>query len=481
MTAWDSYAERLASLADWTPRVPAAEALADAARKDPRALAVVGESLELVRGVWRVLPADVRDEAMGVIDGAIDSLSQSAGAVMPAAQAAAEVMPAIKLFVAGVQRIAGAAKGLDRLKRDGSNYAHGAAQFQSIAPVLEPDRGFYTVIECMEFAQFVKVRVGGDFDRKPCFSRRGGARDAIFTGAPSPADDPGNCKKEMRRSGNDSYGPFDPTKCGRRLGVSAMLWPWWSAAYDPKPLPRWDSQYEGPGGFDAGPSPDTNARLVDVQTRLVMDPEFNIQTRLDSVTGPAGIFSSWWEAQGATMHPVRDGRIVAGATYRIDPTEDKAHVPSTSAPSRWYVAPDGRIQPYPGQADASLDAWGAKLPAGDPSNLACTIGQHNAVLDAVSAFAARRLATLRQPRLCEALLQDLGNMIDPAGRAAMAAAGKRTANVLPYPGASTPKKALLRGPLPRLTPKGRGGIPAPVVAGGAAGLLWLLSRLWKRK
>lgn len=473
---WDKYAQDLASLAEWRAYTPAAQDILEASRIDPRARAVVGESLELIKGVWGTLPSDLRREAYSMLFDAINLMANAAGQITPAIEAASEAIPFIQAAVKGITMIVEGAQGVDRIKKDHSNYAHGAAQYETIAPIATNlDFGFYHVVECNEFAQFVKIRTGGDFDRKPAFSRAGLKRDAIFTGTPSPPDDPGNCAKEMSRGLNDSYGPFEPKHCGRRLGISALLWPWWSAAYEPEPLPRWDARYKGPVGFELGVSPDTNARLVMVQTNLVMDPVKNVRTSLESITKPASTFQAWWGTHGGKVRPMKGGKIVSGAGARIDAKENTGHVPLADAESRWYYASDGRILSYPGQPGSDTSAWGVALPSGDPVDLGCSIAQYNAVVDAVSAFSARRLATLRTPRLCEALLSDYSSEIDSGARNAMLAAAGSKDVILPYPGAFSPKRVVMGGTPPRLGGKRKAS--TPVIAAGAAGGLWLLSKV----
>jgi hypothetical protein len=460
---YDAYLESLAGYGQWEASGVLGRDAIEQVRKTASGAAVNLQAVELLQRVWAVLPSELRSIVLSGLRQLGQQIQAGAGALADTQG----LFAGLDTIVAGIVRISTAAAGIAEIKRFASNYAHGTAQYRTCEPLLRRNNGFYHRVTCLEFAQYVKVRSGGDFDRKPCFSRRGGARDSIFLVGGSPPDDPGNCKKKMRRDSNDSYGPFEGTKCGRKLGISALLWPWWSAAYEPKPLPRWDGAPDG-ASFDPGLSPDTNARLVEIQTRLLTDPGHNLQSSFADISGKCARFLAWWDKAGGRVYPMSGGKVTGGSSKRIDPAKRGDHTASEAAAAYWYMGADGQVVPYDDQPGAELDRWGVKLPDGDPANLGVTIGQHNAVIATRAAFAERRIATLRKPGLVRGLIQDLGmGTLDAGARDAIVFARESSAELLPYPGARTPPKMVIPGRLPKLDPRPSGSKAGRVVVGTA--------------
>lgn len=112
------------------------------------------------------------------------------------------------------------------------------------------------------------------------------------------------------------------------------------------------------------------------------------------------------------------------------------------------------------------------MPTGDPYNLAASIQMHNGVLAIEAAFAQRRLATIRTPRLAEAILAD-GGSIDGPARAAMEYAAAQKSGALAYPGVVTPKRMVMAkgSKLPKRMPAGGGQDNNEVVARVVIGAL----------
>ncbi len=486
LKAFDDYTEELAVFGEWDPgpgNLLASHAL-ELVRSDPTSSAVALQALQLIRRAWATLPPEIRGQALDMLKDAAQQIADAlgeAGEILGDVPWVNMVVGLVKAFV----KIGKAVKGVGENKRYASNYAHGTAQFRTCEPLLASSKGMYSVVPCLEFAQYVKVRGGGDFDRKPCFSRAGLARDSIFMGIWSP-EDGGDCNRKMRRGRTDSYGPF-AAKCDRRLGLSGLLWPWWSAAYAPGPLPRWAGAPEG-SSFDPGLSPDSNGRLITIQTRLLTDAAFNLQSSFSDVTGKCATFLNWWDAfSGMEVRPIKDTFVTTEPAKRIDIRKDPQHEPSSSAAAYWYMDETGQVVPYDGQQDAGLDDWGIALPAQQPEHLACSIGQHNAVLAMRAAFSQRRLATLRNPPLVRGLITEYGlPNLDPSAHAAIKYARDSRDLLLPYPGASSKKsrqqkRQQVPGRFPSKATSGKKPVWPLVAAGGAAaivvgGIAYTLSR-----
>lgn len=465
MSAWDVYTADLAALGQWEPIGVLARDAVAMAKESPGGPGVALQALAMLGDVWEAMPASFRGELRGALTDALATASQAASEFndVPVAQV-------VTTIIAGVERIAGAVSGTNAIKRAASNYAHGDGQFTTAQQLLaNPSHQFYRVLPVYEYAQFVKIRAGGDFDRKPSFTRWGSERDRIFASkATSKAT--GNCRKKLRRSGADSYGPFAPS-CGAKLGLSALFWPWWSAVYSPGYLPQWQGSPEG-AKFQAGPSPDTNALLAGMQSGLLTDAATNARASLATLDRVVGRFLAWFDGAGP-MRPVRqDGAnlVSDGAPAKaVDASKAAGHVPSESAGAYWYRGGDNIVVPYDGQPGASLGRWGVELPPGDPAGLAVSLEMRNAVVAARAAFAQRRLATLRSPRLVEALAADHGGLgaFDAGAREAMRIAMKSGEETLPYPGASAVKRSVVRRPEP-------GTLGGPKGGGAGLGLLLFL-------
>ncbi len=473
VSQWDSYATGLANLGQWDAVGVVAEDIRARAQANPASVAVVQQSLQLLKATWRTMPAGVRSMVLSQLNMALDAVGETWDAV----GGALGDIPIANLVVGaidGVATIAGAFKGVGDVKRHASAYEKGRAQRFTLTSKLQgvgaPSGGFFTVLPMYEYAKYIKVRAGGDFDRLPAWARKAQARDAIFSGAVSA---PGSgCAKEMRRSFGDSYGPFSP-KCGRQIGVSALFFPWWSTAYSPGMILR----YEGspPGSvFDLGLSPDNNSYLIGIQTGLITDPTKNAQANLGLLKLKVQRFKSWW-GEADALRPLRERKTSWGGadlvvspssdSRRIDASKNPAHVPSKDAGAFWYYDEFGAITAYPGQTGAGLDDWGVMLPQGDPADLAVSAAMHNGVLAMLAAFSERRLATIRSPRMAEAIIADEGlGSIDSGARAAFQHSASVAASVLPYPGASTPKRKVFQ-PGGELPPR-RGVLSKPGAIGG---------------
>ena len=459
LAEYDSYAEQLAVLGGWNPSNIFAKDLAEQVRLTAGSNIVAAQGIQILGKVWTTLPPEIRSQ-MG------DRLESLAVDLLEQTEMASESIPVIGQIIAagldGALKIVAAAKITKAHKVAKSNRAHGEAQSWTIRTAVGTgvgkmtawaDKtnyqayrgGLYTSAPVFDYAKFIKVRWGGDFDRKPCFARPGGERDAIFMGAPSAKGK--GCITEMRRKSTgknaDSFGPFQP-KCGRHLGLSASLWPWWSAAYAPEPLSRWGTHPDET--FQVPPSPDTNAQLVAIQTAMMTDPMANMRASFRDVREKTARFHSWWAAAGGhRMRRISGGIVQDGETKKIDASKQPGHSLSDSAGSYWYYDPDGYVQAYEGQLGLTdIGSWGIKLPPGDPADLGVTIEQHNAVIFQRAAFAQRRLSTLRTPDLVKAIVTDtpggiLGLDRDGEAQSAILFSRSRSEPLLPYPGASSPK------------------------------------------
>ncbi len=438
---WDKYADRLAVLGEWDPQTTAGRDLLAESRELPDTANVGRNALAILATTWSTLPPAIRQQVLAGLQQAAEQIEIGMEALDQLGDA-----PIVGWVVAGIQGIIQIQKGfagVAEVQRSASNYEHGNGQASTCWATRSRNKGMYEVLLVKEFAQFIKFRIGGDFDRKPCFSRRGAHRDSIFTGVSSPQDNPGKCKSEMRRGSGDSFGPFEPNKCGRSLGISALLWPWWSAAYEPMLLPRWQGSPPG-ASFQAGPSEDTNALLAGVQTGLLTDPRLNLASSLTDVHDKCDRFLAWFAERispnaGGGALEMRDSFIIPDRPGQklVDPVRDVEHISHPDAHAYWYQDAAGLIRPYPDQQGAALDAWGVYLPPGDPERLGCTLAQHNAVISVRASFAQRRLATLRNVSLVKAALAELGLLgIDPGAREAVLYANglSSTEKMLPYPG-----------------------------------------------
>jgi hypothetical protein len=451
VAAWDTYAGTLAVWGDWAPDTTSGRDLLLEARESPTTANVARQAVEQLRVTYSTLPPEVRGAVMDALRLVSERISEGMEALEMLGDA-----PIVGWVVAGIQvvvQIQQGFAGVADVKRSASNYEHGNGQW-STAYQAAGQGGTYEIVRCKEYAQFVRYRLGGDFDRKPCFTRRGGERDGIFMGTPSPPDNPGKCKKQMGRDAGDSYGPFEGNKCGRRLGISALFWPWWSAAYAPMLLPRWQGSPPG-ASFQAGPSEDTNALLAGVQMGLLSDPRKNLAHSFWDVTNKSDRFLAWFMARAdlggvlAGVMPLDSDYFVepSGVRKTIDAARDLGHVSSPDAKSFWYFDTAGVVRAYPDQEGSRLDRWGVALPPGDPEGLGVSLGQYNAVVSARAGFAQRRLATLRNVSLVKAAVAELGLVgIDPPARAAVEYASglSSTAGMLPYPGESQVKLGKVR-------------------------------------
>ncbi len=480
---WDQYTEHLALVGQWDPGTNIVNRdIAEQVRRHALPDQVALQGVRILRQVWATLPSDLRKRGL-------DALEDIGMDIADAAGASVESFPVIGAIVkAGIQnavQIAEASKILKDHKKAKSNYAHGKAQQKTIYGAFDTGQsydgargsyhgGLYIRANVYEFAQFVKVRAGGDYDRKPCFRRPGGLRDSIFLGNSSPAGK--GCKKDMRRKGAESLGPFDP-KCGRTLGLSASLWPWWSAAYEPQPLPRW--VVDPKATFTEPDSPDTNATLTKIQAALITDPIKNLQASFHDVEVKVSRFLSWWDRHNNRVYDMYNGILGSNVSKKIDARKDPSHKLHAGASSYWYYDEDGYIRTYEGQltdpkfGHADFDRWGVALPDGDPKNLGVTIAQHNAVLAARAAFAQRRLATLRTPAIVEAVIMTVPgglSALDSGARDAVLYA-RDASGLLPYPGGSRPTKTSVfvapkSGMLTKKAVMGRPKIPTQQVVGG---------------
>ena len=487
VAAWDKYASTLAVWGAWDPTTTTGRDLLLEARESPTTANVARQAIEQLRTTYATLPPEVRGAVMDALRLVSERISEGMQALEMAGDA-----PIIGWVVAGIQAIVQVQKGfagVADVQRSASNYEHGNAQYTT-AYRANMRGSVYVVERCWEFAQFKSFRIGGDFDRKPCFSRKGGNRDGIFMGQASPPDDPGKCKKEMRRGKGDSYGPFEGTKCGRWIGMSALFWPWWSAAYAPVLLPRWQGSPPG-ASFQAGPSEDTNALLAGIQSGLLTDPRKNLGYRMGDVTAKSDRFLEWFRERvrggGGVLQMDDDFIGVQGQAMKaIDPVRDVEHVSTPGARAYWYFDAAGVVRQYPDQQDSRLDRWGVFLPPGKPEGLCVSLAQYNAVVSARAGFAQRRLATLRNVALVKAALAELElKNVDPAARDAVeyAAGLSSTAGMLPYPGQSEIKAAKVRVQAKRATvrkpgkikPAGAMSTPARVALGvgvvGGVGLI----------
>jgi hypothetical protein len=452
---FDTYTEELAVLGEWEPTNIFGRDVAERVREGTvvggvrvlPANMVVSQGIQILGQVWATLPGSVRAQMQGALADVGVMIAEAAGT---SAEALPIIGAMVKVAITNAMQIAEASKTVTDHKKAKSNYAHGKAQQSTILRAFVTDNnpgrgiypgGLYTRADVFEFAQYVKVRWGGDYDRKPGFARPGGKRDEIFLGTASPAGK--GCKKEMRRTGSESLGPFDP-KCGRMIGLSASLWPWWSAAYAPAPLTRWIVPPEAT--FQEPPSPDNNEHLSAIQVGLITDPARNLRASLLDVVVKSSRFESWWDANSTWVHPIdnRDNILqLTGVPKKIDARKESGHSLSKDATSYWYYDESGYIRAYNSQqGDVELRDWGILLPDGDPANLGVTLEQHNAVLSQRAAFAQRRLATLREPALVEAVVVDSGGLqnVDPGARDAIEYARKAPDALLPYPGGMSPQR-----------------------------------------
>jgi hypothetical protein len=174
--------------------------------------------------------------------------------------------------------------------------------------------------------------------------------------------------------------------------------------------------------------------------------------------------ASWYESRN----------IPVGHRPRIDARRDPKHVPSAGARAYWY-RDAGTIVAYPAQPNADPDTWGKPLPNGKPANLAASLSMVSGVVAMRSAFAARRLATVRSPQLAQALIADYGiSKLDPGLRAALEHAARASGTLLPYPGVAAPRRVQRRAIPQRVQQAATGsGAAGPVAALAALGLLLL--------
>jgi len=336
---WDLYAGHLAVLGDYAPSYGFGKDVADEVRRSASPEMVAAQGIQILRQVWSTLPQGMRDQGL-------DTLKSMGAHIIEVFDGTSESIPLIGAIIkAGVTNgmiIAENSKILKDYKKAKSNYAHGLAQQKTIFGAFDMGESFfgargsysgglYVRANVYEYAKFIKVRAGGDYDREPGFLRPGGGRDAIFLGNASPKGK--GCRYDMRRKGSESLGPFDP-KCGRTIGLSASLWPWWSAAYEPKPLMRWTTDPRAT--FKEPPSPDTNASLTDLQSALITDAGRNLQASLHDVEVKTRTFLSWWDTHGARVSQMHNGIVQGGETKKIDARKDASHKLNTSAGSYWY-------------------------------------------------------------------------------------------------------------------------------------------------
>jgi len=475
---WDEYAEHLALLGEYNPAYGIGADVAGEVRRGASSEMVVVQGIQILRQVWSTLPQGVREQALKTLDDVGEMVFDAFDGSMDSIPVIGAI---IKAGITSGMRIAEASKILKDWKKAKTNFAHGEAEQKTIYGAFDMGEtwggvqgsyqgGLFVRANVYEYARFIKVRGGGDYDRKPSFARPGGARDAIFLGSPSPKGS--GCKKDMRRSGSESLGPFEP-KCGRTMGLSASLWPWWSTAYEAKPLTRW--VVDPAATFQLPPSPDTNASLTTLQAALITDPERNLRASLRDVEVKTRTFLAWWDKAGGRVYKMRDGIVQEGGEYkRIDSRKDASHKLHKTVGSYWYYDDSGYIRTYKNQTgDTGLGGWGIALPQdGDPKNLGVTLEQYNAVLASRAAFAQRRLATLRTPGLVEALIINLGGMknIDSGARDAILYA-KDANGMLPYPGDRVQvKRMVFQAPTPgSLTKKAVMARPGAKVQRAVAG------------
>lgn len=456
---WRQYASGLVPLARWEP--PAGIVGRDlverlATDNDPGAQ--IGQAFVFLRQAWQAFPSSLRTQLRQL---ATDTIGQALSTID--AGGLGQALPVVGAAIKAAAGIVQARLAISGFNRAISNQGHQNAQFETIRSLADPDQWIYTATRVRPYLQFAKVRATGkNWDVKPCFTRRGGARDTPFLGRASPADS-GDCRVEVHRGLLEAY-TWDPTSsCSRTLGVSHLFYPFWSGAYAPDPFPIWD-----PDGWP------TNDLVLERQALLLTSPAHNLRVRLADVEAIGRRFSEWFRAPGRALRPLSSAGFVAGAPGpRIDAKQDPKHVPSTGAAARWYIDRAGLIAAYPSQADADLTRWGIAAEPGDPPDLGVSAAQHNTVVAMVAAVAARRLATLRDPAVCRAMLQDKVD-IDPAARAAVKWAAAQS-SMLAAPALARPAVAVMPPPRPR---KGVAAMPEPRSAAAgvaaAAALWWLL-------
>jgi hypothetical protein len=437
---WQTYAAALANQSQWDPSdVVSRDALAKV-RAGAEDWAVGYQAIRQVREGWKALPPDVRDLAVAQLDKVADRAAAGFDTFdgLPIVEWIAQAVEVIFKIVVAFQSV-----GTEN--QNESNFSRSDAVRKTLEPLLAGGAApVYSVLPVFEYAEFVKVRIGGDYQRRPALTRNGGDRDAIFTGRRTPGNT-GDCDKEMRRSQSESKGPF-AAKCGHKLGLSALFFPWYSAAYSPAPIPRYRWKDDGHGINQT--SFDNNSVLAAEQIRLLTEPAHNLRCSLSAVTTTAARVRAWWNGAGP-MRPVRwkGGDLVAwdppaqwwtdrgmpvGHKPQIDARRDSKHVPTKAARAFWYLS-GGVIRAYPNQPNSDPDLWGKALPAGKPAELACSATMLSGVESVASAFAARRLATIRSPNLSRAMLADIPlAQIDGPARSVLAYAAKQP-GIIAYP------------------------------------------------
>lgn len=448
LAQWEGYSRAIAPLARWdVPDTAEGRDLLDRIRRKNDASAALGQALGLLRQGWGSFPAELRGRALEAVSDAVDSAIEGladAGELADAAPLIGQIVGAVITMVQGFIKTGQAIKNENQ---EISNFAHQRAQFKTIAKLDQPWTWVYSPVTAKMYAQYIKVRTGGDFDVVPGFTRAGLERDRPFTGLAS-APDSGNCRKAIK-IGLDYV--WDPASdCRRVLGISALFYPWWSGAYAPGPLPIWA---EASGGTNA------NRLLIYRQTQLIADPRTNLRVPLAIVEKVRARVLAFWP-RSRKVHPIdKDGNITGPGTLEIDAARNPKHVPVSGGKVRWYVDELDVLHPYPDQPGAELDRYGWPAPPGDPSNLGVTLAQRNTVVAMSAAFAARRQSTMRNGLLAAAILAELGpaKLDSEAVPALQYAAGqRRMLPMLEGPGAA-PKRGLIGGGPPvRLQPAGEG-------------------------
>lgn len=456
LAQWEGYVRALEPLARWNvPDTVQGRDLLERIRRKNDAQAMLQQSTALLRQAWQAFPAEMRASVLDALTSATDQALKNIGAVTDAVPVIGNM---VGLYVQAISGFVRAGKGVKKENRKISNFAHQRGHFMTIASLKDPWMWVYTPAVSKVYAQFIKVRVGGDWDVVPAFTRAGLERDRPFTGVNSPPDS-GNCRKEIRIGLNYVWDPA--SNCRRTLGLSALFYPWWSGAYAARPLPIWD------------PDTVTNANrlLMARQSELITDPATNLRVPMARVVEVRDRLLKYYRID-RELYPIdKEGNVAGARGPRIDARRNARHVPSITAESRWYVDDVDMIQPYPDQPGAEIDRWGWPAPAGKPSNLGVTIAQRNNVVAMSAAFAARRQSTIRNGLLSAAMLEDYNpNAFDPAAVPALeyAASQRRT---LPAIGGPTVKPMIAKIPAGALRPKDEGdGLGA---AAAMAALLFL--------
>lgn len=436
---------------------------------------------------WAALPSDFRAEAVGQLRdfamGALDGLSERAPQLADAMSGAVEAAPIIGQLIGGAIRII--ADGVSLSKKMHSDNLEASAlrqQLAQLATLRQYKEPSAWVFHSMHVVPYVNYGSGKKYRLRPSFDRGSVDTDLMFRSVAGAADQ-GKCwpgrllkcptffdaNKPNMGCSYDAGGP----NCMRYLSISALFYPYWSPAYAATPVPviRTDASY------------DVNQLLIERQGALLLDPRANLRVRQADLLAMLGRFDSWWDnaTAGGLVRIAADGSVADdGERLRIVKGATPNYVPTSQNKNRFYYDADSQIHAQQHVAD-ELDRWGVPARGGaglvDGKHLGVTLAQYNAVVGMVQAFMSARANMIRDGALMRAILTDNASPVpvdelDPKVRAAVEFASSQ-GRMLPSPRALTGGDG---GAIPLVTPQAPGGVGGGgllAVAASAAALFLL--------